>query len=70
MINCSKCDEWFHDECLGLSEADVNNIDMFYCPKCIENDRTLQISFHVNQPLPQKGVTFCHCGEPEAKMAL
>ena len=65
MINCSKCDEWFHDECLGLSEADVNNIDIFHCPKCIENDRTLQISFHVNQPLPQKGVTFCHCGEPE-----
>ena len=31
MICCEKCNKWFHDECLGLSESEIDNIDEFYC---------------------------------------
>lgn len=65
MINCVKCDEWYHDECLGLSEAAVANIDTFYCPKCMEIDHTLQVRLHVDLPHHQKRTTFCLCSGPE-----
>ena len=63
MINCQKCDDWFHDECLGLSEGDVVNINEFYCPTCLEKDRTLKISYKDPPKQPDRA-TFCHCDEP------
>ena len=34
MLCCEKCDMWFHDECLGFDEYEVNNIDIYYCAAC------------------------------------
>jgi len=65
MIECSKCDDWFHDECLGLSESEVNDIRTFYCPKCTDKDRTLKIDYFRNPPQPQNYEMYCLCGGPE-----
>ncbi|KAF8332347.1 uncharacterized protein EI90DRAFT_2815448, partial [Cantharellus anzutake] len=34
MVACDKCDEWYHTECVQLSEQVVELVDKFYCPKC------------------------------------
>jgi tetratricopeptide (TPR) repeat protein len=35
MIACEGgCNGWFHLNCLGLGEAQIKNLDAFYCPEC------------------------------------
>ncbi|BGO98926.1 COMPASS (complex proteins associated with Set1p) component [Rhodotorula toruloides] len=34
MIACDKCEEWYHVDCVGISEDSVELVDLFICPKC------------------------------------
>ncbi|KAJ8297346.1 Set1 complex component spp1 [Rhodotorula toruloides] len=34
MIACDKCEEWYHVDCVGISEDSVELVDVFICPKC------------------------------------
>jgi len=64
MIYCQKCKNWFHDECLGLTETEMSNIINFYCAQCLESNHNLTINYKV--PLPQTTKpTFCHCNGSE-----
>ena len=31
----SRCDEWYHTQCLGIDDLEVDLIDQFVCPLCI-----------------------------------
>jgi hypothetical protein len=31
---CDKCDEWFHGDCVGVSESFSKKIKTFYCHVC------------------------------------
>ena len=33
-IKCDSCSGWFHPECCGIDEDQVDNIASFYCPSC------------------------------------
>jgi|EP01046_Picozoa_sp_COSAG06_P015969 hypothetical protein len=33
-LQCEFCAEWFHFECLGVSDEDVEKIGRFMCPRC------------------------------------
>lgn len=33
----SRCDEWFHMQCLGMSDLEVDLVDQFFCPACIQS---------------------------------
>ncbi|CCO34591.1 Set1 complex component spp1 Short=Set1C component spp1 [Rhizoctonia solani AG-1 IB] len=35
MIACDRCDDWYHPNCVNLSELDVDLIDQFVCPLCV-----------------------------------
>ena len=34
MIECNKCKDWYHNTCLNLSESEINEILIFFCPEC------------------------------------
>lgn len=34
MIECGKCNEWFHGSCVGIEEYQASDIDVYHCPKC------------------------------------
>ncbi|KAI8391572.1 uncharacterized protein BYT42DRAFT_199961 [Radiomyces spectabilis] len=34
MIACDRCDEWFHGECIGISEKEGEFIDVYFCDAC------------------------------------
>eukprot|EP00730_Choanoeca_flexa_P002439 TRINITY_DN11053_c0_g1_i1.p1 TRINITY_DN11053_c0_g1~~TRINITY_DN11053_c0_g1_i1.p1 ORF type:complete len:452 (+),score=102.59 TRINITY_DN11053_c0_g1_i1:469-1824(+) len=39
MIQCDRCDDWFHPECVGLSSLeDISEDDPYYCPRCKSGD--------------------------------
>ena len=72
MINCENCDNWFHDECLGLSEKEIMNINEFYCIECLNKNSNLSIKYNVT-PLTLLAVsrnTFCYCQEGESGLMI
>ncbi|KAI8096741.1 uncharacterized protein BX664DRAFT_257778, partial [Halteromyces radiatus] len=34
MIACDRCDQWFHGECIGISEKEGEFIDLYFCDVC------------------------------------
>ena len=34
MISCDWCEEWFHGRCVGVTEEEGEEIDLYKCPKC------------------------------------
>ncbi|KAI9280062.1 hypothetical protein BY458DRAFT_501251 [Sporodiniella umbellata] len=36
MIACDKCDQWFHGECINVSEKQGEFVDLYFCENCSE----------------------------------
>jgi len=34
MIGCERCDQWFHGECIGVSQAESDQLDQWLCKEC------------------------------------
>ena len=65
MINCENesCNRWFHaDDCLGLSESEILNINKFYCSECLNKNSNLSIQYFI-PPISRN--SFCNCSGPE-----
>ena len=41
MVQCEQCEEWYHDECISLTEQETLNIDIYYCTSCSNSDSNL-----------------------------
>ena len=52
--------EWYHFNCLGLSELDIDNIDHFYCNECLNRDAHLALTFKTTMQIP---LLHCYCQE-------
>jgi hypothetical protein len=37
MIACDKCDQWFHGECIQISEKQGEFIDLYFCEACAKS---------------------------------
>ncbi|KAF5280187.1 hypothetical protein FQA39_LY18104 [Lamprigera yunnana] len=42
MIACDACEEWYHGDCIGISEREAKHIKQYFCIRCMEEDSTLQ----------------------------
>ena len=69
MINCQQCQNWFHDECLGLTEAVIANITDYYCPTCLDKNSNLAVKYKYPMSESTKS-TFCHCNGCEAGLMI
>lgn len=34
MLQCEACEDWFHPQCIGYTQAQVEPIKSFACPEC------------------------------------
>lgn len=39
MIACDKCNEWFHGECIGISEKQGEFIHLYFCDNCSKSNK-------------------------------
>uniref|UniRef100_UPI003AACA0C0 CXXC-type zinc finger protein 1-like n=1 Tax=Centroberyx gerrardi TaxID=166262 RepID=UPI003AACA0C0 len=45
MIGCDSCTEWFHGDCIGVSEKAAKSIRVWYCLSCRGKDLSLEIKY-------------------------
>ncbi|RWS25121.1 CXXC-type zinc finger protein 1-like protein [Leptotrombidium deliense] len=45
MIGCDKCNEWYHGDCISVTEVYAKTIKKFYCLICREKDSSLEIKY-------------------------
>ncbi|XP_051951052.1 CXXC-type zinc finger protein 1a isoform X1 [Xyrauchen texanus] len=45
MIGCDSCSEWFHGDCINISEKTAKTIRVWYCEKCRSKDGSLEIKY-------------------------
>lgn len=53
MIGCDSCEEWFHGDCISITEDYAKKILHFYCLSCRAKDPKLQIVFK-DKKVPKK----------------
>uniref|UniRef100_H2MZ85 CXXC-type zinc finger protein 1 n=1 Tax=Oryzias latipes TaxID=8090 RepID=H2MZ85_ORYLA len=45
MIGCDSCSEWFHGDCIGVSERAAKSIRVWFCLSCREKDSSLELKY-------------------------
>uniref|UniRef100_A0A2M4BLR3 CXXC-type zinc finger protein 1 n=1 Tax=Anopheles marajoara TaxID=58244 RepID=A0A2M4BLR3_9DIPT len=64
MIGCDACEEWYHGDCINVSEKEAKHIKHYYCQRCKEDDPTLQTVFRL---VPTPGTTTNHEDKKQSK---
>ena len=44
MIQCDLCDEWYHGDCVNVTEELANTFRTYHCPKCQTPSKTCAFS--------------------------
>ncbi|EMD41831.1 hypothetical protein CERSUDRAFT_110395 [Gelatoporia subvermispora B] len=44
MIACDRCDEWYHTQCVNMPDLEVDLVDQFICPPCVQSNPHLSLS--------------------------
>lgn len=45
MIGCDSCEEWYHGDCINITEREAKHIKQFFCVRCREEDPSLVTRF-------------------------
>uniref|UniRef100_T1KQN6 CXXC-type zinc finger protein 1 n=1 Tax=Tetranychus urticae TaxID=32264 RepID=T1KQN6_TETUR len=46
MIGCDSCNEWYHGDCISITEQLAKTITKFYCLMCRDANPSLKIQYH------------------------
>lgn len=38
-VGCDRCQDWFHCECVGITQKEADELDSYICPKCQRTDQ-------------------------------
>ncbi|XP_062855567.1 CXXC-type zinc finger protein 1a isoform X2 [Trichomycterus rosablanca] len=49
MIGCDNCNEWFHGDCINISEKTAKSIRVWYCEKCRSKDDSLETKYRMKK---------------------
>uniref|UniRef100_V9KTH7 CXXC-type zinc finger protein 1 n=1 Tax=Callorhinchus milii TaxID=7868 RepID=V9KTH7_CALMI len=55
MIGCDKCNEWFHGDCIHITEKMAKGIRQWYCVQCRADDPTLEIKYRQKKSKERDG---------------
>ncbi|XP_003742083.1 CXXC-type zinc finger protein 1 [Galendromus occidentalis] len=58
MIGCDNCNEWYHGDCISITEQFAKSISKFFCLICRTNNPSLK-TIHKNEKITQARGTFC-----------
>ena len=45
MIGCEHCDEWYHGDCVNVTEKDAKYIKRYYCKECRDKNPNLRVVY-------------------------
>ncbi|XP_059169731.1 CXXC-type zinc finger protein 1-like [Physella acuta] len=45
MIGCDHCEEWYHGDCIGVTQLDARSIKRYYCDACRARNPSLEIQY-------------------------
>ncbi|XP_052262825.1 nucleosome-remodeling factor subunit BPTF-like isoform X2 [Dreissena polymorpha] len=48
-VGCDRCQDWFHCECVGITQKQADELDQYLCPNCLRKDQ--------EDPINQKELT-------------
>lgn len=38
-VGCDRCQDWFHCECVGITQEEADALDSYICPNCQKKDQ-------------------------------
>ncbi|XP_033239480.1 CXXC-type zinc finger protein 1 isoform X1 [Drosophila pseudoobscura] len=47
MIGCDGCEEWYHGDCIGITEKEAKHIKQYFCRRCKQENPELQTIFRL-----------------------
>ncbi|SPP78141.1 CXXC-type zinc finger protein 1 [Drosophila guanche] len=47
MIGCDGCEEWYHGDCIGITEKEAKHIKQYFCCRCKQDNPELQTIFRL-----------------------
>ncbi|KAF8626522.1 hypothetical protein AX15_004827 [Amanita polypyramis BW_CC] len=65
MIACDRCDEWYHTQCVNISDLVVDLVDQFFCPTCIQRNPHMSLRTTYKQRC-LNGLKHSHPDSPHA----
>ncbi|XP_076815802.1 CXXC-type zinc finger protein 1-like [Clavelina lepadiformis] len=54
MIMCDECQEWFHGDCIKITEKEAKHIKYFYCKSCRVKNPFLRIKYRKSKKKDEK----------------